>query len=509
MKVKNKCTPGRKVFLILGNQQFDPEILKRQGCTEAILIEDFGLCTYEKHHKLKLYLYLASMREYRDELEANSITVRYMVLEDLDRSKNYFDRLEAVLLKHSVSFLNLFEIEDKVFDSDLKDWLSKSCTAYHFHPSPGFIFSQEEFASQHKTWTSDNKTYRMASFYQYARKKTGILVDSGNKPRGGKWSLDSENRKKMPRGIVIPSAPKIDQSKYHEEIARSVGRHFSDHLGNLENIWFPVTRQDAIEQFQNFLKFKFENFGVYEDAMVEGEYFLFHSTISASLNIGLLTPTLVLDTATEYAEKHETPLNSLEGFVRQILGWREFVRGIYHLESDRQINSNYWNHSRELAQSWYTGETGILPLDDCIKSALDTGYGHHISRLMVISNLMNLCGVHPRSIYRWFMEMYIDSSEWVMVPNVFGMATYSDAGLMSTKPYTCGSNYILKMSNYKRGDWCETVDGLYWSFIDKNRDFYETNPRLGFQVKLLDRLDLDRKQRIFAKAGQFIEEHTI
>ena len=201
-------------------------------------------------------------------------------------------------------------------------------------------------------------------------------------------------------------------------------------------------------------------------------------------------------------------MNSLEGFVRQVLGWREFIRGVYQSRGDYQVNQNYWNHAKKLNSSWYEGSTGIDPLDDSIKTALQDGYNHHIPRLMVISNLMNLCEIDPKEIYKWFMEMYIDSSEWVMVPNVFGMATYSDGGLMSTKPYSCGSNYLLKMSNYKKGDWCEIVDGLYWRFINKNRAFYESNPRLTLQVRLLDKMTSDKKERIFKKAEEFIKQNT-
>ena len=172
------------------------------------------------------------------------------------------------------------------------------------------------------------------------------------------------------------------------------------------------------------------------------------------------------------------------------------------------MKQNYWNHTNKLTDSWYEGTTGIIPLDDCIKTTLNDGYHHHIPRLMIISNLMNMCEIDPNEIYKWFMEMYIDSSDWVMVPNVYGMATYADGGLMSTKPYTCGSNYILKMSNYSKGDWCDTVDGLYWRFTEKHRSFYESNARINFLTRTLDRLDPDRKKRIFQKADQFIKSNT-
>ena len=226
------------------------------------------------------------------------------------------------------------------------------------------------------------------------------------------------------------------------------------------------------------------------------------------LNVGLITPDIVIEKALDLFKKNKAPLNSIEGFIRQILGWREFIRGIYQLRGSKQKNSNFWGHQRKLSQSWYDGSTGLLPLDDCIKSAVKDGYSHHIPRLMVICNLMNMCEIDPKFIYKWFMEMYIDASDWVMIPNVFGMATYSDGGLMSTKPYTCSSNYILKMSNYEKGAWCDVIDGLYWRFVQKNINFYSSNPRLSFQTRVLSRMSEDRKVLIFKKAEEFLETHT-
>ena len=368
-----------------------------------------------------------------------------------------------------------------------------------------FIFDRDSF----KAMAKGKKVYRMASFYQKARKELGLLVDKENKPVGGKWSFDEENRKKIPKNTIIPELLQPEVSSHHKSVKQIISTKFNDHPGSLEKIWFPVTRKGALKQLDEFLKSRFENFGRYEDAMQQEQNFLFHSCISPFLNIGLITPTEVIDKAVQYADKNSIPLNSLEGFIRQIIGWREFVRGIYQEEGLNQLNSNYWGNKKKLASSWYDGTTGIVPLDDCIKTTLKDGYIHHIPRLMVISNIMNLCGVNPKEIYKWFMEMYIDSSEWVMVPNVFGMATYADGGLMSTKPYTCGSNYILKMSDYKRGDWCDTLDGLYWSFTEKNRDFYQSNPRLSLLTRSLDRLDPVRKKHIFSEAKKFIENNTI
>ncbi|MEJ2258338.1 MAG: FAD-binding domain-containing protein [Woeseiaceae bacterium] len=208
------------------------------------------------------------------------------------------------------------------------------------------------------------------------------------------------------------------------------------------------------------------------------------------------------------AARDGVPLQSLEGFVRQVIGWREFVRGVYRQFSEVQATSNHWSHDRELADSWYAGTTGIPPLDDTIRQAQRCGWTHHIPRLMVLGNLMTLCEIRPQAAHRWFMEMYVDSSEWVMGPNVFGMGLFSDGGIFATKPYICGSNYLLKMSDYGKEEWCDTVDGLYWRFIDKHRDFFAANPRVALMPRALERLNRDRRDRIFRAAADFLDAHT-
>ncbi len=495
----------KKLFVILGNQLFHPKELKKLGCEEVFMAEDYGLCTYEKHHKLKLYLYLTSMREYKDELESASIKVHYFKLEERKKDEEYFTFLIKFLKKQKISTINFFEIEDKPFEESLVKALDDSKISINTHDSPMFLLSKNEF----KPLAKGNKTYRMASFYKEMRKKFNILVDEEGKPFGEKWSFDEENRKKIPTGFEIPKMPTFNLSKHHSEVIELIEKNFKTHPGSLQNIWFPVRRKDANKQLNEFLKKRFLNFGVYEDAMLEGKNFLFHSCLSANMNIGLLTPEEVINKALKYAKKESVPINSLEGFIRQVIGWREFIRGIYVEEGNFQISQNYWNHKNKLSSSWYEGNTGLDPLDDAILTTLKDGYIHHIPRLMVISNIMNLCEIDPKEIYRWFMEMYIDASEWVMVPNIFGMATYADGGLMSTKPYTCGSNYILKMSNYKKGDWCDIADGLYWRFTEKNRKFYESNPRLSMITRNLDKMDKKRKENIFSKAEEFIINNSL
>ena len=491
------------LFVIFGNQLFDPKFLKNHKCTDVFMSEDYDLCSYVKHHKLKLYLFLTSMREYRDELLREGINVHYHELDSKKPSESYIETLNNFIKDKELKKINIFEIEDKPVEKKIYS-LKKGGFEIIEHPTPMFLISREEFENFHE----GKKVFRMASFYKFGRKKFNILLENDDDPMGGKWSFDEDNRKKIPKGTGLHALPKSITSKYHNQITDLIQTNFNDHPGELKNIWFPVKRKEARKALNIFLEERIENFGVYEDAMVEKENFLFHSTLSSSLNIGLLTPQEIIDSALKVFKRQKAPINSIEGFIRQIIGWREFIRGIYQVKGDFQRKSNFWKHKNKLTDSWYEGSTGIVPLDDCINTIQRDGYHHHIPRLMVISNLMNMCEVDPNEIYRWFMEMFIDSSDWVMIPNVYGMATYADGGLMSTKPYTCGSNYFLKMSNYKRGDWCDAVDGLYWRFTEKHRDFYEKNARMSFLTRTLDRMDADRKKTIFKSANEFIKQNT-
>ena len=497
-------TKEKNCLVILGNQLFDPELLRSLDIDEIFMAEDYELCTYEKHHKSKIYLFLVSMREYQKELENFGYKVNYYKLKERIKGQTYCQLLGEFLEKNKIKKVHLFEIEDRPFEIEMDNFLKNLEINHEYHSSPMFLFSRREF----KEFQGEKKNFRMASFYKYGRKKLSILVDSEGNPTGEKWSFDEENRKKIPKGTEIPSLPLQKKSVFHQEINDLIIENFNDHPGNLNNLWFPTNRVQARKFLNIFLEQRLENFGIYEDAMIPEKNFLFHSSLSSSLNTGLVTPNEIVKETLKIFKKNKIPLNSVEGFLRQVIGWREFIRGIYQEKGDFQIKQNYWNHTNKLTDSWYEGTTGIIPLDDCIKTTLNDGYHHHIPRLMIISNLMNMCEIDPNEIYKWFMEMYIDSSDWVMVPNVYGMATYADGGLMSTKPYTCGSNYILKMSNYSKGDWCDTVDGLYWRFTEKHRSFYESNARINFLTRTLDRLDPDRKKRIFQKADQFIKSNT-
>jgi deoxyribodipyrimidine photolyase-related protein len=494
---------SKKLLILLGNQLFPKEEIKKLEVNEIFMAEDYGLCTYERHHKLKILMFLSAMREKRDELINAGFQVEYLEIE----CPSFYETYESKIIKHlsnnKITELRMFEIEDKDFEERMIAFAKQQSLKLTIFPSPMFLINRDELSD----FIDMKKNIRMGNFYKKVRKRLNLLVDQDQKPIGGKWSFDDENRKKIPKGQAIPMRFIPIGSKYIQSLKKSINEKFSQHPGKMNEVWMPLTRQNALEQIDHFLEFKFENFGIYEDAILKNDTFLFHSAISPTLNMGLITPTDIIKKVNEITSKIDIPLNSIEGFLRQIIGWREFIRGIYQQHSETQLKSNFFKFSRSLNKSWYMGETGIPPLDDAIRFSDQFGYTHHINRLMVISNLMTLCEIHPKYVYRWFMEMFVDASEWVMTPNVFGMGTFSDGGIFATKPYICGSNYILKMSDYKKDSWCNTVDGLYWRFVSNHKDKLKGNPRLSFMVNTLDKMKKERKELIFKCAEDFIAQN--
>ena len=491
------------LLIILGNQLFDKKYLSKAKTKNIFMAEDFGLCTEEKYHKQKLFFFLCAMRSFRDEMSKKGYKVFYNQLNQQNQNKDFLNLLEDFLLGNSFKKIKLFEIEDKFFEKKIFSFFKQNKINFEVIQSPMFLCSREKF----KNFAKDKKHIRMAGFYQMMRKDLNVLLENG-KPIGGKWSFDDENRKKIPKGLELPKVNLFTNNSNASDVKNEIKNYFDEHPGEL-NSWLPDNRDDAKKFFKSFLKQRFKNFGTYEDAMIEKENFLFHSMLSPLLNVGLLTPNEVKDSALDFAKKNDIPFNSLEGFIRQIIGWREFIRGVYQEKGDIELKSNYWGHTRKLNSNWYDGTTGLGPLDDVIQMVNKFGYTHHIPRLMILSNIFTLCEISPKEVYRWFMEMFVDSSEWVMVPNVFGMGLFADGGIMSTKPYTCGSNYVLKMSNYQKGPWCEVLDGLYWRFTEKHRDFYESNPRLSILTRSLDKMDPERKERIFGLADDFIKKNSL
>ena len=490
----------KSLFLILGNQLFPHKHLRKYKDSTIFMCESFDLCTFQKHHKLKLILFLSSMRSYADELKKNKFKVNYIDLKK-DFKISYEKKLENFIKKNKFEELISFEIEDKFFEKKISTLCKKNKIKLTFIQSPMFLNSRDEF----KNYLSKTKKPFMANFYKIARAKTDILMEN-NKPKGGKWSFDEDNRKKLPKDIKIPEMIKVKETKHTKVLKKEIDKIFKNHPGEVDNFWLPTTYDDAVKWLDYFIIKKFNLFGDYEDAVDTNNNFLFHSVLSPMINLGLLTPDLIIERVRKVENKIK--INSYEGYIRQIIGWREFIRGIYQNYDQQLEENNFFQHKNSLTKKWYDGTTGLDPLDHSIKNAQKYGYTHHIERLMVLCNIMNLCEIKPNEVYNWFMEMFVDSSDWVMSPNVYGMGLFSDGGIFSTKPYICGSSYFMKMMNFKRGNWNDIMDGLYWRFINKNRKFFQSNPRLNMMVNIYDKMNTERKNHIIKKANQFIRDNT-
>jgi deoxyribodipyrimidine photolyase-related protein len=489
---------ARGLFLLPGSHLFAVAFLREAGGGPVFMAEDVGLCTRIRHHQQKLVLFLAAMRSHRDLLRRCGLEVIYHELGE-GRDVPYVERLEREMAARGVEELTSFEIEDRFFDAEIGRACARNGVTRRVLPSPMFLTGRSELIEE----IGGGKTPRMADFYRWQRERLGVLIDPDGSPTGGRWSFDTENRRPLPKGLTVPPAPRAAATRHVRAVSRLVAERFGDHPGTLEGFDWPTTRGGARRWLRHFVEHRLPLFGPYEDAMSSRDQVLFHSRLSPLMNCGLLTPAEVLEEA--LAARDRVPPASLEGFVRQVIGWREFIRGVDLLHGDRQALTNTWGHERTLRGCWWTGGTGVPPLDDMIRTCRTTGWAHHIQRLMVAGNIMTLCGVHPAQAWRWFMEMFVDSAEWVMGPNVFGMGICSDGGVFATKPYICGSNYLLKMSDYARGDWCDGLDGLYWGFIERHRERLARNARMGNVVRSLDRLDPGRRGRIM-EAGRALRE---
>ena len=506
---------GGSLTLILGNQLhrqwFSPSPLQLGPDDTVLMVEDLGVASAYRYHRLRLLHTFCAMRCFRDALVERGLRVRYFELPD-SQELPFAQRLQRELGAALPRFrcLRVSEIPDRTFRQWLIDLCAGQGVTLEELPSPAFL----EAAADSRRWFSGRARPRMQSFYQRQRQRLGLLLEADGSPVGGRWSFDADNRRRLPKDYREPPLPPLTPCRHEPAVRALVEQHFPEHPGALGPLYLPVDQPAADAWLGWFLSERLDGFGPYEDAISRRFDTVQHSLLSPLLNIGLLDPAGVIAATLEHAAQREragtpVPIASLEGFIRQVIGWREFVRGIDLVHGERQAQANHWGHRRRLAPCWNDGSTGLPPLDRTIERVNRLAYNHHIERLMVISNLMLLCEIHPAEVHRWFMERYIDSYEWVMGPNVYGMGLMSDGGMFATKPYICGSNYIRKMGDDTAGPWCDIWDGLYWRFIDRHRDFFSANPRLSMMVRLLDRMADERRQRLFSVAEAFIERVTL
>jgi deoxyribodipyrimidine photolyase-related protein len=473
-------------------------------CRPVYMVEEALFFNQYNFNKKKLVLHRASMKFYEHHLAQHNPEVIYIEAKDpLSDIRN----LLPVLAQKGIKQIHYADTADNWLELRLRKGCEQHDIVLTRYKSPNYLNSADEVSS----FFDGRKTYFQTDFYIAQRKQRNILLEANGKPIGGKWTYDTDNRLKFPKNEVVPLPDVPAENEYVKEAKLYVAEHFAGNYGNtlspFGNLggFYPVTYEEAEQWLENFVKQRLANFGIYEDAMVAGESFLYHSVLTPMLNIGLLNPQQVINKALDVAAEVAIPINSLEVFIRQIMGWREFIHIVYEREGVKQRTKNYWGFKRKIPASFWTGTTGIHPVDVVIKKVLATGYNHHIERLMVMGNFFLLCEFDPDDVYRWFMEMYVDAYDWVMVPNTYGMTQFADGGLMTTKPYISGSNYLLKMGDWKKGAWQDVWDGLFWRFMHVHRVFFTSNPRLGMLVKMFDKMPEDKRLAHLNNAEAFLK----
>ena len=488
----------KAVNLIFPHQLFEKSDLLDNAC-ETYLIEEYLFFKHFKFHKQKIAFHRASMKAYADFLKSQNVSVKYIEATEM---KSDIRVLLEEILASGIAQINFYDPVDS--------WLLKRLNSFsdrmqlNMLETPYFINTNEDLST---FFRADKKSFFQTTFYKQQRVKHNVLMEKDGNPRGGKWTYDVDNRKKYPKSQQPPEIQFPNSSPYWEEAIQYVETYFKDYPGSLDaKRIYPITFEETSDWLVRFLKERFEEFGIYEDAIVKEEIFLNHSLLSPLMNAGLISPRKVINESLLFAEKNDIPLNSLEGFIRQIMGWREFIRGMYLCKGSFSRTQNFWGFERKIPKSFYDGTTGIDPVDDTIKKVLATGYCHHIERLMVLGNFMLLCEFDPDEVYRWFMELFIDAYDWVMVPNVYGMSQFADGGTFATKPYIGGSNYIKKMSNYGKGPWTDIWDGLFWRFISVNQDFFLKNPRMSMMVHSFNRMSDEKRASHLENAAAFLAQ---
>ena len=484
------------ISIIFPNQIFENSKLLDES-SKIFLIEEYLFFNQFNFHKQKILFHRMTMKSYEKFLKKKKLDVVY-----IDSTENISDIREFIRnLDKKIQSIKIYDPVDNWLSRRINDSCEEKNIKIENYNNPLFINNNKDLET---FFRSDKKKFFQTSFYKKQRVKLDIMM-IGDKPEGGKWTYDDQNREKYPKNKIPPEIDYPKKDDNYNEALNYLNNNYKNNYGLIddENI-YPYNFQLAKKWLDDFFITRFYEFGPYEDAVVKEKSILNHSVLSPLLNTGLINPKELIKRTINYHYENKIPINSTEGFIRQIIGWREFIRGVYVCKGTEERNKNFWNFSRKIPSSFYSATTGIDPVDDTINKINKSGYANHIERLMIIGNFMLLCEFDPNEVYRWFMELFIDSYDWVMVPNVYGMSQFGDGGLMSTKPYISGSSYILKMSNYKRGDWCMIWDSLFWNFIDKQREFFLTNPRMRMLVSSFDRMDIEKKEKLINTANKFI-----
>ncbi len=500
------------LIFILGDQlSLDIAALKKGNEDEDIvlMVEVVDEASYVPHHKKKIAFLFSAMRHFAEELRREGWTVDYVSLSDKNNSGSFEGELKRAVERHIP--LQIFVTEPgewRVLES-LKNFQTENDIPLAILTDDRFIATHQEF----REWAEGRKQLRMEYFYREMRRKTGLLMN-GDQPEGGKWNYDAENRKPAKAYLFMPQPHQVKPDAITQEVLDLVGDKFSDNFGDLTPFWFAVTRNEAEKALDVFIRDALPKFGDYQDAMLKDEKFLYHSILSLYINCGLLDPLSVCHRVAQSYHDGYAPLNAAEGFIRQIIGWREYVRGIYWLKMPDYVSENYLGAKRKLPSFYWSGETDMACLKAAISQTKEEAYAHHIQRLMVTGNFALLAGVDPHEVHEWYLAVYADAYEWVELPNTLGMSQFGDGGVLGSKPYISSGNYINKMSDYckgckfdvkkKYGEGACPFNSLYWDFLARHADKFRGNPRMGQMYRLWDKMHPEKQQAYRDSAAVFL-----
>lgn len=502
-----------KLRLILGDQ-LSPTISSLMGVDkdhDTILIcEVRSEATYVKHHKKKIVFVFAAMRHFANNLTQQGFNVRYIKYDDPQNSGSLFGEVKRELAASGCGEVLITEPSEYRLKAEMSGWAQDLETTVTICDDDRFLCKHIEF----QDWAEGRKQLRMEYFYREMRRKYSVLMD-GEKPVGGQWNFDSENRKPPKDGLTVPSTYHTDIDGITQDVMDLVAREFPDHFGDILPFHYAVNREQSLAALDQFIEHRLPTFGDYQDAMVQNEPWMFHSHISHYMNCGLLSPIECIRSAERAYHDGSAPLNAVEGFIRQILGWREYMRGIYWLKMPEYQLENHLNATRPLPDFYWTADTQMNCLRQCVSETKQNAYAHHIQRLMVLGNFALLAGIDPKNVNEWFLLVYADAYEWVELPNVTGMALFADGGVVASKPYAASGAYINKMSDYckscrykvakKNGPEACPFNYLYWDFLSRNQETIGRNPRMGLIYKSLARMSDEKRDAIASDSRQFLK----
>ena len=470
--------------------------------------------TYAPHHKKKIAFIFAAMRHFGQELCNRGFKVDYVKLDDAKNSGSFDEELKRAIEKYKPRKIYLTEPSEYRVWQKVLHWQKIYKITFEIFPDTRFLCSQAEF----RNWAKDKKQLRLEFFYREMRKKHKILLDASNKPIGGKWNYDIENRKAPKNGMKSPTRISHKKDEITSEILDLVAEKFQKNFGDLLPFHFAVTRNQALLEAEHFIDELLINFGDYQDAMLSNEPYLYHSLLSCYINVGLLEPLEICKMAERAYHEGKAPLNAVEGFIRQILGWREYVRGIYWLKMPQYLEGNFLNAKKDLPEFYWNGETQMFCLSEVVKQTKQHAYSHHIQRLMITGNFALIADLSPKQVHEWYLGVYADAFEWVEAPNTIGMALYADGGVMASKPYAASGKYISRMSNFCKscrfdpeitvGEKACPFNALYWNFLQENEAQLKNNQRLTFAYANLRKMEKPKLQEILAQAQKNLEKLT-